>query len=112
MIWAWQSKAARRSRELLRPPTAIIAAIAFAGAVAIAVWQMRRLKARAQFLVLLALGVTIGFLLMIVVQLPEFPHWLAAAMVLVVFIASPFATRTFLHSLKQDEQDELHESTK
>jgi FtsH-binding integral membrane protein len=97
---------------LLRPPTAIMAAIAFAGAVAIAVWQMRRLKARAQFLVLLALGVSIGFLLMIVVQLPEFPHWLAALMVLVVFIASPFATRTFMRSLKQDEQDEFHESTK
>ncbi len=97
---------------MLRPPTAIIAAIAFAGAVAFAVWQMRKLKPRAQFLILLALSVSIAFVLMTVVQVPKFPHWLAAAMVLVVFIASPFATRTFLRSLKQDEQDELHESSK
>ena len=93
----------------LRPQSAILAAIAFAGAVAIVIWRMRRLNPRAQFLVLLALGVSIGFLLMIVVQVPDFPHWLAALMVLVVFIAAPFATRTFMRSLKQEEQEQADE---
>jgi len=95
---------------MLPQQSAIFAAIAFTGAVAIAVWRMSKLKPRVQFLVLLALGVSIGFLLMIVVQLPQFPHWLAALMVLVVFIASPFATRIFLRSLKQEERDQAKES--
>ena len=95
---------------MLREQSAIFAAIAFTGAVAIAVWRMSKLKPRVQFLVLLALGGSIGFLLMIVVQLPQFPNWLAALMVLVIFIASPFATRTFLRSLKQEEQDQAKES--
>ena len=93
----------------LRPQSAILAAIAFAVAVAIVIWRMRRLNPRAQFLVLLALGVSIGFLLMIVVQVPDFPQWLAALMVLVVFIAAPFATRTFMRSLKQEEQEQADE---
>lgn len=94
---------------MLRQQSAIVAAIAFAGAVGIAIWQMRRLKLRTQFLVLVALGVSIGFLLMIVVQVPEFPHWLAGLMILVVFVAAPFATRTFMRSLKQEELEQAGE---
>ena len=93
----------------LRPQSAILAAIAFAGAIGIVVWRMRRLNLRAQFLVLLALGVSVGFVLMTVVQVPEFPRGLAAALVLVVFIAAPFATRIFMRSLKQDEQQQAGE---
>ena len=66
---------------------------------------MRRLSMRAQLLVLVALGVSVGVLLMVVVQLPDFPRWLAAAMIAAVLIASPFATRIFVQSLKQDEED-------
>jgi len=94
---------------LVRPQTAILAAIAFAGAIAIVVWRMRRLNLRAQFLVLLAMGVSIGFVLMTAVQVPDFPRWLAASLVLVVFIAAPFATRTFMRSLKQEEQEQARE---
>jgi membrane protein implicated in regulation of membrane protease activity len=93
----------------LRPQTAILAAIAFAGAIAIALWRMRRLSLRVQFLVLLSLGVSIGFVFMTVVQVPDFPRWLAAAMVTMVFIAAPFATRTFMRSLKQEEQEQARE---
>jgi FtsH-binding integral membrane protein len=89
---------------ILRPQSAILAMLAFAGVVAIVVWQVRRLSLRGQFLALVALGVSIGFLVMIVVQLPNFPHWLAAGMIVVVFVAAPFATQTLMRSLKQEEQ--------
>lgn len=95
---------------LLRPQSAILAFLAFAGVVAIVVWQMRRLSLRAQFLALVALGVSIGFLVMIVVQLPDFPHWLAAAMITVVFVAAPFATQTLMRSLKQEEKEQAQKS--
>jgi ABC-type iron transport system FetAB permease component len=90
--------------ELFRPQVAILTAVGFAAAVTIALWKMQRLGLRAQFLVLVAMGVSIGFVLMTVLQVPEFPHWLAVLMVLVVFIAAPFATRIFMRSLKQDEE--------
>ncbi|MGC1686205.1 MAG: hypothetical protein WA734_11340 [Candidatus Acidiferrales bacterium] len=90
----------------LRSPSAILGVIAYAGAIAIVVWRLSRLSLRAQFLVLLSLGVSIGFVLMTVVQIPDFPGRLAVSMVLVVFIAAPFATRTFMRSLKQEERQQ------
>ncbi len=95
--------------EIFHTRTAILSAVAFAGAAALVVWRMRRLNLRAQFLVLLAFAVSIGFVFMTVLQVPDFPRWLAASMVLVVFIAAPFATRTFLRSLKEDEQQQARE---
>ena len=90
----------------VRQQTAILAAAGFGGVIAVLVWRMRRLSLRAQFLVLLSFGVAIGFILMTVVQVPNFPGWLATLMVLAVFVAAPFATRTFLRSLKQEEQNQ------
>jgi hypothetical protein len=75
------------------------------------VWCTRRLSLRAQFLVLLAMGVSVSFLLLMIVQLPEYRSRLATLLVLMVFIASPFAIRIFLRSLTQEENgraDEVH----
>jgi Na+/citrate or Na+/malate symporter len=69
-------------------------------------WSMRRLGLRAQFLVLLVLGVLIGFLFLILVQVPSFPHWLGISLMMIVFVACPFGVRIFLRSLKKEEQDE------
>jgi hypothetical protein len=69
-------------------------------------WSMRRLGLRAQFLVLLSLGVLIGFLFLILVQVPDFPHWLGISLVMIVFVASQFGLRIFLRSLKKEEQDD------
>jgi hypothetical protein len=59
---------------------------------------------RAQFLVSLVLGLSIGFTFLVMVQLSNFPHWLGISLV-VGFTASPFATRSFLRSLKQEEEE-------
>ena len=91
---------------LFRPQAAILAATLFGAGIAALIWRMQRLSLRAQFLVLLSLAVAIGFIFMTVVQVANFPRWLAAAMVVVVFVAAPFATRTFLRSLKQEEQSQ------
>lgn len=69
--------------------------------------SMNRLPLRAQFMVLLGLGVTISFILLVMVQAPHFPEWFGVGLVALVFIASLFGTRTFLRSLAEDErQDE------
>jgi hypothetical protein len=69
-------------------------------------WSMRRLGLRAQFLVLLGLGVLIGFLFLVLVQVPGFPRWVGICLVMIVFVASQFGLRIFLRSLKKEEQDE------
>jgi hypothetical protein len=89
--------------------SAILGLIAFAGAIALVVWRLPRLTLRAQFLVLLSLCVSIGFVLITVVQIPDFPGRLAVSLVLVVFIAAPFATRTFMRSLNQEEEHQAGE---
>jgi hypothetical protein len=76
------------------------------------VWCMRRLSLKAQFLVLLAMGVTLAFLLLMIVQLPEYRSWLATFLVLMVFIASPFAIRICLRSLTQEENEQADEIRK
>jgi FtsH-binding integral membrane protein len=72
-------------------------------AVSALTWSMRRLGLRAQFLVLLVLGVLIGFLFLILVQVPDFPHWLAISLIMVVFVACQFGLRIFLQSLKKEQ---------
>ncbi len=51
-------------------------------------------------MVLLGLGVSISFILLVMVQAPHFPEWLGVGLVVFVFIASLFGTRTFLRSLR------------
>ena len=68
--------------------------------------MMHGLSLRAQFGVLLGLGVTIGFVFLMMVQMASFPMWLGISLVTVVFIASLFGTRIFLRSLAQEEREE------
>lgn len=46
-----------------------------------------------------------SFLLLMIVQLPEYRSWLATLLVLMVFIASPFAVRIFMRSLSTEEDE-------
>ena len=41
-----------------------------------------------------------------IVQAPHFPDWFGVGLVVLVFIASLFGTRTFLRSLAEDERQE------
>ena len=65
-------------------------------------WSMRRLSLRAQFVVLLGLGILIGFIFMTIVQVPGFPPWVGISLIVVVFIAALFGVRIFLRSLALD----------
>jgi membrane protein implicated in regulation of membrane protease activity len=67
---------------------------------------MRKLALRPQFMVLLVLGVSIGFIFLVMVQMPEFPQWLGVTLLVIVFIASFFGVRIFLRSVAQEEKDE------
>jgi hypothetical protein len=74
--------------------------------------SMHRLSLRVQFMALLGLGVSIGFLFLVMVQMPSFPQWFGVSLIVVVFIASLFGTRIFLRSLAQDDkttEDEARE---
>jgi hypothetical protein len=85
--------------------------IAAAAGLVLLVWSTRRLGLRAQFLVLLVMGVSVSFVLLMIVQLPEYRPWLETSLVLLVFMASPIAVRIFLRVLtkEEDEQaDEIH----
>src|ERR1700721_3705807 len=66
---------------------------------------MHKVPLRAQFGVLLGLGVAIGFIFLMMVQMASFPMWLGISLVTVVFIASLFGTRIFLRSLMQEERE-------
>ena len=73
---------------------------------------MHKLSLRAQFMVLLGLGVTIGFIFLVMVQMRSFPEWFGVSLVLVVFVASLFGTRIFLRSLSLEDkktEDEARE---
>jgi thiol:disulfide interchange protein len=86
-------------------PALIAVALTALVIVFLLVRSMYRLPLRAQFMVLLGLGVSISFILLVMVQAPHFPEWLGAGLVIFVFIASLFGTRTFLRSLAEDEQE-------
>ena len=66
--------------------------------------SMHRLSLRAQFMVLLGLGVTIGFIFLVMVQMPSFPMWFGVSLVVIVFVASLFGTRISLRSLSQEDK--------
>jgi hypothetical protein len=83
-------------------PLLIVILIASTVLVSVLIWSMRRWNLRVQFLVLLGLGVLIGFLFLTLVQVPHFPHWLGISLIMVVFVASQFGLRIFLQSLKKE----------
>ena len=66
--------------------------------------SMHKLGLRVQFMVLLGLGVSIGFIFLVMVQMPQFPQWLGVSLIVVVFIASLFGTRIFLRSMVQEDR--------
>jgi hypothetical protein len=66
--------------------------------------HMHRQSLRVQFVVLAVLGVAIGFIFLVMVQMRSFPMWFGASLVLVVFIFSLFGTRIFLHSLALEDK--------
>jgi len=80
--------------------------IAVAAGMVLLVRTMRRLALRPQFMVLLVLGVSIGFIFLVMVQMPGFPQWLGVTLLVIVFIASFFGVRIFLRSVAQEEKDE------
>lgn len=84
----------------------IVIAIAATAGVFVLTRLMHKLPLRAQFGILLGLGVAIGFVFLMMVQMPSFPMWLGISLVAVVFIASLFGTRIFLRSLAQEEREE------
>jgi membrane protein implicated in regulation of membrane protease activity len=88
----------------LRPLPLTLVPLALAAGVVILMRSMHRMRLRAQFMVLLVMGVTIGFLFLAMVQLPKFPPWLGVSMMVVVITASPFAIRTFVRSLMQEDE--------
>jgi len=87
-------------RSLLLIPVAV------AVGMLLLVRAMRKLGLRPQFMVLLILGVSIGFIFLVMVQMPEFPQWLGVTLLLIVFIASFFGVRIFLRSVALEEKDE------
>jgi len=80
----------------------VVILIASTIAVSLLTWSMRRWSLRMQFLVLLGLGVSIGFLFLTLVQIPDFPHWLGISLIMIVFVASQFGLWIFLRSLKKE----------
>ena len=55
------------------------------------------------------MGISASFLVFVIVQLPERRSWLATLLVLMVFVASHFAVRTFLRSLAEEENEKRDE---
>ncbi len=90
------------SQSVISYRALVLIPIAAAIGVTLLIRGMRRLRLRAQFMVLLILAVSIGFIFLIMVQMPEFPEWLGVSLLLVVFIASLFGTRIFLRSVAQE----------
>jgi len=84
----------------------LVIPIAVAVGMILLIRGMRRLALRPQFMMLLVLGVSIGFIFLIMVQMPEFPQWLGVTLLVIVFIASFFGVRIFLRSVAQEEKDE------
>ncbi|MGH9746005.1 MAG: hypothetical protein ACRD59_07845 [Candidatus Acidiferrales bacterium] len=87
-----------------------VAAVGAAGVLLLAC-VMRRLRYRAQFLVLCSLGLSVGFLFLALVELPTFSLPLGVLLMTVVFVASFVAVPIFLRSLDQEEKDESFSET-
>jgi NAD/NADP transhydrogenase beta subunit len=84
----------------------LLVPIAVAAGMILLIRAMRKLALRPQFMVLLVLGVSIGFIFLVMVQMAEFPQWLGVTLLVIVFIASFFGVRIFLRSVAQEEKDE------
>jgi hypothetical protein len=65
---------------------------------------MHKLGLRVQFMVLLGMGVTIGFIFLVMVQMPSFPEWFGVSLIAAVFTASLFGTRIFLRGMAQEDK--------
>ncbi len=94
------------SQSVISYRALVLIPIAAAIGVTLLIRSMRRLRLRAQFMVLVILGVAIGFIFLITVQMPGFPEWLGVSLFSVVFIASFFGTRIFLRSVAQEAKEE------
>ncbi|MFZ0738452.1 MAG: hypothetical protein WCA98_07390 [Candidatus Acidiferrales bacterium] len=91
---------------LVHSHVGIFIATGVVAAILCVIWYMRRLSLRGQFLALLVMAVSMGFLFLTIVQVPEIPHWLALSLVIVVFVFSPFAVRNFMRSLLEDDEQQ------
>ena len=72
--------------------------------------SMHKVSLRAQFMVLLGMGVTIGFIFLVMVQMPSFPEWFGVSLIAAVFMASLFGTRIFLRSMAQEDKKTENEA--
>jgi hypothetical protein len=104
----WATSAELRVKDNLMFQIGMLALIALGAAMGVFLLtrMMHGLSLRAQFGVLLGLGVAIGFIFLMMVQMASFPMWLGISLVTVVFVASLFGTRIFLRSLMQEEREE------
>jgi membrane protein implicated in regulation of membrane protease activity len=82
----------------------VLIAVAATACVFLLVRGLHRFTLRVQFTVLLGLGVSIGFILLVMVQMPSFPHWLGVSLMVVVFAASLFGVRIFMRNLAQEDK--------
>jgi hypothetical protein len=94
---------------LLPLPWLFLLPIAAVAGILFLICCTRRLGLRAQFLVLLVMGVSISFLLLMIVQLPAYRPWLETLLVIIVFTASPIAVRIFLRGLTEEEDKQAGE---
>lgn len=90
----------------------LLVVIAAAAGILLLVWCTRKRSLLVQFLILLSMGISMSFLLLMIVQLPEYRSWLATLLVLIVFLASPIAVRIFLRSLSTEEDGQADEAHK
>ncbi len=67
---------------------------------------MRRLRPRAQVVVLACLGVCVGFSLFVLVQLQKFSVPLGVLLMATVFAAGYFGVPIFMRSLDEEGDDE------
>ena len=84
----------------------LLTPVAVAAGMVLLIRAMRKLALRPQFMVLLVLGVSMGFIFLVMVQMAEFPQWLGVTLLAIVFVASFFGVRIFLRSVAQEEKDE------
>lgn len=83
----------------------VLIPLAFAAGVILLVRSMGGMRARSQMMVLAGLGLVIGFTFFVMVQLPGFPQWLGISLVVVALVAAPFATRSALRSVMQEDEE-------
>ncbi|MFZ0634159.1 MAG: hypothetical protein WA755_01430 [Candidatus Acidiferrales bacterium] len=86
--------------------TSVLIVAAFAAALVVLVWRMRRMSLRGRFIALIALGVSVGVVVLTVTQASGFPAWLGTSLVAMLFVAAPFATRRVMQALEKEERDQ------